>query len=95
MGRNYDSFLLDPLTGKITHALPPGFTVGENGYYHSQRDDDAVWDLAYDLQQFFKLRIFGETSGINEKEIEAKIAGIKERQENKCTWRFDSRPSVY
>jgi len=89
--RNYDSFLLDPHTGQITHALPVGFTVGKDGYLHSQRDDDAVWDLAYDLQQFFKLRVFGETGDLDENEINRIIAGIKERQENKCTWRFDVR----
>jgi len=92
IGRNYDQFLLDPLTGKITHALPVGFCVGEDGYVHSQRDDNAVWDLAYDLQQFFNLRVFNDTGDLNEKEIERIIADIKESQANKCTWRFDSRP---
>jgi hypothetical protein len=92
IGYNYDSFLLDPLTGRITHALPKGFSVGKDGYHHSQRDDDAVWDLAYDLQQFFNLRVFGNTGDLSEKEIDRIIADIKESQANKCTWRFDSCP---
>jgi len=92
VGRNYDSFLLDPTTGQIIHALPRGSIIGEDGYLHNQRDDDAAWDLAYDLQQFLKLRVFGETGDLNEKEIENIIVDIIARQENKCTWRFDSRP---
>lgn len=85
----YDSFLLDPNTGEITFALPLWASIGENGYNHSQHDDDVVWDLAYDLQKFIQLRVFGETNGMSEDEAERMIAEIKERQINKCTDRFD------
>ena|GEM_PF-1977397 len=85
----YDSFLLDPNTGEITFALPLWASVSENGYNHSQHDDDVVWDLAYDLQKFIQLRVFGNSDGMSEDEVERMIAEIKARQKEKCADRFD------
>ncbi|MDR2532272.1 MAG: hypothetical protein LBC82_05455 [Oscillospiraceae bacterium] len=90
-GGGYDSIFIDPYTGTVKHALPTGFaTMGDAQakILHSIYDDDAVWDLAYDLQQFLKLRVFGETGNLSEEEVESIIAGIKERQENKDVFRF-------
>jgi hypothetical protein len=101
IGYSYDTFCLDPYTGEIKHASPSGACYKGEGEYsdmveivHSERDEDAVWDLAYDFEQFLKLRVFGETDGMSQDEVEKAISEIKERQANKCTWRFDSRPTA-
>jgi len=99
IGGSYDTFSLDPYTGGVKHAVPCGSIYTGQGEQpnvmeiaHSAQTDDAVWDLAYDLQQFLKLRVFGETDGMSKDEVEKAIADIKARQADKDTWRFDSRP---
>jgi len=99
LGCSYDTFSLDPYSGEVKFAEPCGSVYswqGENSdvmeIKHSAQTDDAVWDLAYDLQQFLKLRVFGETDGMSKDEVEKAIADIKERQADKDTWRFDSKP---
>lgn len=88
-GDAYDEIFINPYTGDVKHARPVSFAyMGAGDILHSISDDDAVWDLAYDLQQFLKLRIFGETGDLSEEEVENKIAEIKESQANKNTWRF-------
>jgi len=99
LGCSYDTFSLDPYSGEVKFAEPCGSIYsrqGENSgvaeIRHSEQTDGAVWDLAYDFQRFLKLRVFGETDGMSKDEVEKEIADIKERQADKDTWRFDSRP---
>jgi hypothetical protein len=88
-GSVYDTIYIDPFTGTVKHAAPVGFAYsGEGKVLHSMQDDDAVWDLAYNLQTFPKLRVFGETGGLSVSEVERVLDEIRESQANKCTWRF-------
>jgi len=91
-GQNvYDEIYINPYTGGITYASPArgswGSGEGTFKFFHSKQDDDAVWDLAYDLQEFLKLRVFGETNGMSSRELESEIADIKARQGGKDTSR--------
>ncbi|MCL2633985.1 MAG: hypothetical protein FWD34_05660 [Oscillospiraceae bacterium] len=91
MNRNgLDLFWIDPITGEVKHASSNhGIT-----YYHTDfsdavnRDCDAVWDLAYDLQQFLRYTFFRQEGDCPD-EIAEILEEIKSRQGNKCTERFD------
>jgi|GEM_PF-2817867 len=88
----FDTIFIDPYTGEVKHAKPCGaaYNATEGKVLHSMGDDDAAWDIAYDLQEFLKLRVFGETDGMSKGEVEKAIADIKDRQADKNTWRFGS-----
>jgi hypothetical protein len=84
-----DSFWIDPNTGEITHASA-AFKLGSllsDPLDIQDRNSDAVWDLAYDLQQFIQIAFFSR-EGDCPVEIERLLAEIMERQANKCVARF-------
>ncbi|MCL2633986.1 MAG: hypothetical protein FWD34_05665 [Oscillospiraceae bacterium] len=88
-----DFFYIDPDTGDIAHAVH-GKGIGSliqsrlQAHITDDADSDAVWDLAYDLQQFIKAAFFNE-EGRSPDEIAMLLKEIKARQDNKCTCRFD------
>jgi len=86
-----DILFIDPNTGEIKEAFPRTNEPRDFGF-----DDDCVWDLAYDLQEFIKLRFFKNDGddGLSDGEIERLIEEIKERLENKNYDRFDNREDV-
>jgi len=85
--RTVDFLYVCPYTGEVKYAAArTGMVyVGEE---FSAAGDDAVWDLAYDLQRFIQLRVFGKADGLSDEEIEAEIADIKARQSGKDYSRY-------
>jgi len=85
-----DTFDIDPKTGEIKWVSAkinksPVLTMED-----ISRDDDIVWDLAYDLQQFMRYTFFKSEDDVPE-EVEQILADIKARQANKNTDRFDNK----
>jgi len=85
--RTVDFLYVCPYTGEVKYATPRTGMVYV-GVEFSAAGDDAVWDLAYDLQRFIQLRVFGNTEGMSNEEVEAEIADIKARQSEKDYSRY-------
>ena len=83
-----DLIFVDPDTGEVKHA-----TTKLRQFYDNQDiidgDDDAVWDLAYDLQQFLNARVFRNENVVSDDEANKIVAEVKARQANKDYGRFD------
>jgi len=87
-GSNDVDFLwIDLCTGEVKYAAPRTGMVYVSEEF-SAAGDDAVWDLAYDLQRFIQLRVFGNADGMSDEEVEAEIADIKARQSEKDYSRY-------
>jgi hypothetical protein len=94
-----DTFFIDPNTGTVKHANPAGISLrgilpkkqsGDTPFpvLATGRDVNAVWDLAFDLQQFLRYTFFKQEGDCPE-DVDRILAEIKERQNYKCTCRFD------
>jgi len=83
----YDFFFINPSTGEIQHAQPSG-----RCFYDSQEiintDEDSVWDLAYDLQQFINATVF-KPADMDSDKADKIVAEVKARQKDKIFDRFD------
>jgi len=109
MFQESDWFHIDPNTGEIKHAFPPGIRLIRNGNElfgdrisadllaemtnFDEKHDDAVWDLARDLQQFLRYTYFRQEEDCFD-EIDKLLEEIKARQDGKCTLRFDEVAKV-
>jgi len=82
-----DIFFIDPNTGEIKYADSKGRNYIENNT--GEADDDAAWDLAYDLQQFINATVF-KPDDMSADEADKIVAEVKARQANKDTGRFDN-----
>jgi len=85
--RTVDFLYVCPYTGEVKYATPRTGMVYVSEEF-SAAGDDAVWDLAYDLQRFIQLRVFGNADGMTDEEVEAEIADIKARQSGKDYSRY-------
>ena len=74
-----DVFWIDPDTGEVRHAEAAGKLL--------DRNVDAVWDLAYDLQEFLRYTFFRQDGDCAETAAQI-LEEIIARQENKCVARF-------
>jgi len=91
-GMNKDLFCIDAKTGEVKWVdakinKSPDITMED-----ISRDDDIVWDLAYDLQQFMKYTFF-KSKDDDPEEVAQILADIKARQASKNYDRFDNKGS--
>jgi hypothetical protein len=89
-----DVITINPETGEIVHAQhfkPAGLRfLGGLGNSPTDREaeNDYVWDLAFDLQQFIQAAFFKEEDDCFS-EIDRLLEEIKARQADKCMARFN------
>jgi len=81
-----DMFWIDANTGEVMWAQAKSRLSGSNEIF--SEDDDAAWDLAYDLQEFINLRFLGKTDGMSKEEVDAVVNDILTRQSHKNIDRF-------
>jgi hypothetical protein len=90
-----DVIWLNPETGEIVHAQhnPPselGLLLSglRPSTMNREAQNDFVWDLAYDLQQFIQNLFFKQEDECAD-EIDRLLEELKLRQEGKCMRRFE------
>jgi hypothetical protein len=94
-----DWFHIDPNTGEIKHASPPGIhgILRLSGWIepppNSENHEKAVQDLAKDLQKFLRYTFFKQEDDCAD-EIDRILEELKARQEGKCMCRFDEVSKV-
>lgn len=83
-----DVFAIDSNTGEVKWVNAKINKSASKTMEDISRDDDIVWDLAYDLQQFMRYTFF-KSEDDNPEEVEQILAEIKERQATKNYDRFN------
>jgi len=84
-----DTFDIDVKTGEIKWVGAKINKSPDKTMEDISRDDDIVWDLAYDLQQFMRYTFF-KSEDDDPEEVAQILADIKARQANKNYDRFDN-----
>lgn len=89
---NADIFCINPDTGEVKHCFAKT-RLSSNSIAEPQQDEDAAWDLAYDMQMFLQNSFF-RSEHISAEEAEAIIADITARQSEKDFTRYD-KPRLF
>jgi len=87
-----DTFDIDPKTGEIKWVNAKINKSPDKTMEDISSDDDIVWDLAYDLQQFMRYTFF-KSEDDDPEEVAQILADIKARQSSKNTDRYDNKGS--
>jgi len=83
---NNDLLFIDSNTGEVKHASGGHLIPMNSNDPNAEKHINAVWDLAFDLNEFIKYTFF---AGSTETDIQAYLEEIKASQDNKDQERFN------